>query len=373
MKIDKSLKMPLYLQLKKYMIHLIKVGELNPGCILPTEYELCKQFGISRYPVRQAMEELVAEGYLHRTRGRGTFVSDKPPVINPIADKNLLGLVMGSLGGGLCGQILAGFERQARKQGYCTNVCCSEGIVQEELECIERLVECNVESIFVFPCDESKLGDKIDKFRERGVYIGLLDRNLGLSDVDYVGSDNFGGAYMAVRHLAMQGYSNVVFVSDKSNASSVDERMEGYLKAVADFRLNSIAHIDIQEDLGSYAYLAHRYFLEKLKDDLLELKNHFPLGIFSINDGVALQCMRILQLEGINIGNEVGLIGFDNEKECEFAPIPLTSVAQNGLLIGQTAVDILLNRSESKTKSTYNVTVPTQLVVRSSCGEKLLR
>jgi len=370
MEIDKNSKIPLYLQLKNHIIHLIKIGELKPGCILSTEYELCSQFGISRYPVRQAMEELVAEGFLHRTRGRGTFVSGKLPMISPAASKKLLGLVMRSLTCGLSGQILTGFEKQARKKGYCTNVCCSEGITQEELVCIERLAECEVEGIFVYPCDESKLRDKIDKLREKGVYTGLLDRNLGLSDVDYVGSDNSGGAYMAIRHLAMQGYSNVIFVSDKSNASSVDERMEGYLKAVSDFKLNSIAHIDIQEDLGKYTYPAHRFFLEKLKDDLLELKKHFPLGIFSINDGVALQCMRILQLEGINIGRDVSLIGFDNERECEFAPIPLTSVAQNGLLIGQTAADILINKIEGKTKTTYNVTVPTQLVVRSSCGEK---
>jgi len=293
-------------------------------------------------------------------------------MMNPAAGKKMLGLVMGSLTGELCGQILTGFEKQARKQGYYTNVCCSECIKQEELECIERLVDCEIESIFVFPCDESKLGDKIDELREKGVHIGLLDRNLGLSDVDFVGSDNFGGAYMAVRHLAMQGYSNVVFVSNKSNASSVDERMEGYLKAVEDFRLNSIAHINIQEDLGRYTYPAHRFFLEKLKDDLIELKKHLPLGIFSINDGVALQCMRILQSEGINLGRDVGLVGFDNEKKCEFAPIPLTSVAQNGLLIGQAAADILINKAENKTKSTFNVTVPTQLVVRSSCGEKSL-
>jgi len=371
MDIDKKSKIPLYLQLKNYIIHLINTGEIKPDSILPTEQELCSKFGISRYPVRQAMDELVAEGYLHRVRGRGTFVKSKPPVIRPAAGKKSLGLVMPYIVDGLCGQILKGFEKHARKHGYCTTVFCSECDSNEEMACIEQLTKCEVKSMFVFPCDDSNLKDRIEELRARGIYIGLLDRNPGISDIDYVGSDNSAGAYMAVRHLAMHGYSNVIFVSDKSNASSVDERMEGYLNAVADFRLNSIAHIDIQEDLGKYTYPAHRFFLEKLRDDLLDLKKHFPLGIFSINDSVALQCMKILQSEGIIIGRDVGLVGFDNVNECEFAPVPLTSVAQNGLLIGQTAADILISKTEKGVSSAYNVTIPTQLVVRSSCGEKL--
>ena len=47
----------------------------------------------------------------------------------------------------------------------------------------------------------------------------------GLSDTDYTDSDNIGGAYTAVRHLSFQHYSNVAFVSDNSNASSVNERL----------------------------------------------------------------------------------------------------------------------------------------------------
>lgn len=367
--LDKNSKKPMYLQLKEHMIHRIQSGELETGSILPTEYELCSEFGISRYPVRQAMDELAQAGYIIRVRGRGTFVSRYLPGKEATAGRKLLGLVMAALTGGLCGQILKGFEKQARERGFHTIVCCSEGDPGSELLSIGRLVEIGVAGIIIFPCDESRLCDDIARLKQYGTYFGLLDRNAGLPEVDYTGSDNAGGAYMAVRHLALQGYRNVAFVSDRSNASSVNERLEGYIKAVSDFELKSITHISINDDLGKYSYTAHRFFPEKLKEELLELRSIFPIGIVSANDTIALRCMKIIQAEGMAVGKDVGIIGFDNEKECEFASVPLTSVAQNGLLIGRTAADTAIDKLEGKTGAVFHVNVPTQLVVRKSCGE----
>jgi GntR family transcriptional repressor for pyruvate dehydrogenase complex len=59
----------------------IKLGLLEPGERLPAERELCRQLGISRSTLRQALTALVQSGHLHATRGRsgGTFVAEFPP------------------------------------------------------------------------------------------------------------------------------------------------------------------------------------------------------------------------------------------------------------------------------------------------------
>ena len=69
---------PLYKQLKEIIRDEIAKGSLDSGEQIPTEYELCKKFSISRTPVRQALKELVNEGVLSRRQGSGTFVSEKP-------------------------------------------------------------------------------------------------------------------------------------------------------------------------------------------------------------------------------------------------------------------------------------------------------
>lgn len=368
--LDKSSNLPLYMQLRDIIIQKIETEEFKRGYPLPTEQELCNVYGISRFPVRQAMDELVKEGYLKRTRGRGTFVNEDIPEKAAAEQKRLLGFIIGGFGEGFGAQIFKGYEKQARKRGYLTVACNHESDAVEEIRCIRMLMELNVSGIHVFTCDDSKLPEIALELVERGIYLGLLDRNPGLEGLDYVGSDHVGGAYTALHHLAMQGYRNVAFISHKSTASSVNERLEGYLKAVEDFKMNSITHIDIEEELQQYPYPMHRFFVEKLREGLVELKKHIPLGIFAVNDAIALQCMRILSEEGLIIGKDVGIVGFDNVAECEFSSPPLTSVAQNGLLIGQIAADMAIDKIEGKSNSINKSIAPTQLVVRNSCGER---
>lgn len=370
MKLDRNSNMPLYMQFKNIIIKKIRSGELKPGSVMPTENELCGEYGLSRYPVRQAMGELAAEGYLQRTRGKGTFISIELPAYKSGARSKVLGLILGHLTAGFNGQILCGFEKQARKRGYLTISSCSEGSPEEELLCVDRMIEAGVCGLFVFPSDRSRIGSRLDELKSKDIYLGILDRNPGLNNIDYVGSDNQGGAYSAVRHIAMQGFRNIVFVSDMSDVSSINERMEGYLKAVEDFGLNPLTHISIDEDLSRYYRYTHRFFVEKLREELIELKQSIPVGIFTINDSVALQCMKFFQSEGLVIGKDIGLVGFDNIPESEYAPVPLTTVAQNGFLLGQNAADIAADKVECKSCQVFRSIVPTQLVVRDSCGEK---
>lgn len=371
MTLNKDSGMPLYMQLKNIILEKIKKGELKRGAPIPTEQEICSDYGISRFPVRQAMDELVKEGYLTRTRGKGTFVSEELPCTVEMKGSKLLGYISIDFGSNFATQIFKGYEKQARKRGYLTVACSSEADSEEEIACVRRLLDSGAVGIDIFCCDDTKLPGIADELKEAGVYLGLIDRNPGLDGYDYISSDNTGGAYSAVRHLAMQGYRNTAFVSYKGNVSSVIERLEGYLAAVEEFGLNSITHIHMEEELQRYPYSMHRFFVEKLKDELRDLKEHVPFGILAVNDAIALQCMRILAEEGLVIGKDVGIVGFDNEAASEFANLPLTSVAQNGILIGQTAADLAIDKVEGKSTSVYRSIIPTQLVIRSSCGEKL--
>lgn len=67
---------PLYIQLKELLARKIRMGELKPHDRLPSERDLCKQYGISRMTVRQALQMLVKEGILYTAVGKGTFVSE---------------------------------------------------------------------------------------------------------------------------------------------------------------------------------------------------------------------------------------------------------------------------------------------------------
>src|SRR6266436_6028628 len=91
--ISRGSPVPLHHQLRQLLQDQIDRGSLRPGQQLPHERQYAEHLGISLAPVRQALLELVRQGYLLRVRGKGTFVRDAK-VIEKI---NLLGSFTDSL------------------------------------------------------------------------------------------------------------------------------------------------------------------------------------------------------------------------------------------------------------------------------------
>jgi GntR family transcriptional regulator len=81
--IDKQSHIPIYRQIQTQFKQLILDGQLEPQDVLPSETELSRRYGISVMTVRQAMNELVNEGFIYRERGRGTFVA-RQPMVHPL-------------------------------------------------------------------------------------------------------------------------------------------------------------------------------------------------------------------------------------------------------------------------------------------------
>ncbi len=73
-RIDRQSFIPVYQQIKNWLVNKIGLGELSGGDIIPSEAQLSQTLNVSRAPVRQALYELRIEGYVVREKGRGTFV-----------------------------------------------------------------------------------------------------------------------------------------------------------------------------------------------------------------------------------------------------------------------------------------------------------
>ncbi len=75
--VDKQSSIPIYVQIEDLLRDRIVQGTYPVNSLIPSERDLSAQFGVSRMTVRQALMNLVKEGYLYREKGRGTFVAEE--------------------------------------------------------------------------------------------------------------------------------------------------------------------------------------------------------------------------------------------------------------------------------------------------------
>ena len=75
--IQKNSNIPLHHQVKGLIAEQIERGDYKVGDMLPPEFTLAEELGVSRNTIRQALLALVNEGRLFRERGKGTFVAEK--------------------------------------------------------------------------------------------------------------------------------------------------------------------------------------------------------------------------------------------------------------------------------------------------------
>ncbi len=94
-KIDKTIKKALYLQIKDSIEEAIQQGILSDNDRLPTESELCEVFGISDIVVKNAYKLLVKQGLIMRVQGSGTFVSTRKIYKFPLKGFDKLGSFAG--------------------------------------------------------------------------------------------------------------------------------------------------------------------------------------------------------------------------------------------------------------------------------------
>jgi LacI family transcriptional regulator len=102
-----------------------------------------------------------------------------------------------------------------------------------------------------------------------------------------------------------------------------------------------------------------------------------PTALFTLNNVVTLNVLQALQRENIRVPDEVAIVGFDDFELAALLSVPLTAVRQPAAEVGRSATRLLLDwiRSRSPDLRALNqrILLPTELVIRRSCGCEIIR
>jgi len=102
-----------------------------------------------------------------------------------------------------------------------------------------------------------------------------------------------------------------------------------------------------------------------------------PTALFTLNNVITLNVLQALQRENIRVPDDVAIIGFDDFELAALLSVPLTAVRQPAAEVGRSATRLLLDwiRSRSPDLRAVNqrILLPTELVIRRSCGCEMIR
>lgn len=205
-----------------------------------------------------------------------------------------------------------------------------------------------------------------NKYYETNVPGYYAIESLGASSVTV---DNFKGAKKATELLIRNGIRKIACLTiSPSFISSLTDRVEGYREAM---RLN-----DIKVDSKLIVEIPFNNIQQGVKQairELLSAPNNVK-GIFALNNHLAVACLEVLNEMKIRIPQDVALVAFDDIELFKFSYPSITAVAQPIQDIGTKAAELLIQQINDKGKVPFkavNEVLPTDLVIRASCGSSI--
>lgn len=256
---------------------------------------------------------------------------------------------------------ISGIQDKVGSSGYKLVISQSNESFEEEIRLIEAMAVVRVDGFLISPSCNTGNFDHLKKIRDSGFPLVIFDRDCLGFEADKVVVDDYSGAFQAVEYLIKTGCKRISHITGSVNLSTTQHRKKGYLDALTK---NNFPIIDelivIGDDSSSESGVA---CMQKLLN--LEV---FPDAVFCYNDAIAIGAMSVIRERGVEIPDQISLVGFDDEPYSSYFKPSLTSVWQPIYDLGLLSAKILLDKLDFEKEDTnyrFEVLKP-ELVIRES-------
>jgi len=181
---------------------------------------------------------------------------------------------------------------------------------------------------------------------------------------DCIEVDHRGGFHSATAHLLGLGHKRIALLDrpeDPPFRTPARDRLAGYRQAL---RKQGVAVRDEYAVMAKYSREGGRDAM----DALLSLSEP-PTAVVAASDLQAIGAMDAAQARGLRVPEDLAVVGYHDIELAEY--LGLTSVRLPTLEMGRRAVDVLVEAIEGRSHHPVRVRMPTELIIRHTCGASL--
>ncbi|WP_318516268.1 Mal regulon transcriptional regulator MalI [Photobacterium leiognathi] len=276
---------------------------------------------------------------------------------------NLIGLILADITDPFYNEVTAGLSAELEKHDHMLFLAQSNHQADKLIQCVQSMIQQGVAGIAFSPVREAT-SQVLNMAKQAGIPAVCLARAAVNNDVDYIGPDNSQAAVLATQHLIEQGHRHIAYVGGFCDSLTRAERIGGYCTTLMQYGL-PFKNEWVVETGNNQSQAA---------DCVQQLLTQHPkiTALLCHRPAIALGAIYGIQQVGKSvgkdnyIGQQVGLIGFDDTPEATLTQPTLTMISSPTRQIGEKAAQRLLVKMTNETDDVQRLILPPQLIERGS-------
>jgi DNA-binding LacI/PurR family transcriptional regulator len=260
-------------------------------------------------------------------------------------------------------EIIKGAEDVAHQKDYISLLCNVENDAKKENKYIDNLIKRRVDGILLI---SSLLSEKdVMAIIAQGIPVVHVGETAWNDSIPIVSIDSKEASYKATKHLLETGVIKIGILYGETPAVENSRKIKGYEKALKEEKISILKEYEIQvENTIEGGYLGARKFMDL---------PYPPDAIFATSDLLAFGIMDAMKDGGVEIPQQIALIGFGNIRMSNLVEPKLTTVEKPLHKMGVVGARLLFDLIEGKNtqlEEVKSIQLQSKLKIRKSCGHK---
>jgi LacI family transcriptional regulator len=364
LRVDPYARVPITVQLAEQLAWLIASGRIARNDRLPAIRELAGRLGVNMHTVAASYRQLEADGLVSTRRGRGTIVLgyDRSRRASHVPDvpTSTIGVLVPEHSARF-DPLLEGVQAAGEENSVLVIVGTTLDDAQRVPRLLDRLVARNVDGIIIASLGRPENPDLGSSLLHAFAMPPIVYADLPASPGPKVLFDLETGAAKAVGHLLGHGHERVGLVNGPPDWPRSAPIAAGYLRVRADQGLPPAPELTAEcADLSATSGQAGTEALLALADP--------PTAIVAASSELAYGTMTAIRRSGRRMPEDVAVVSCEDPATAPLVDPPLTAVRLPSRDMGRLAMSMLDTLIRGGTVRPSMVILPTQLVLRRSCG-----